>query len=167
MAGLSAGVTRREYVGTGMEEALRRLMVFANSGEGMLKTLGGINFEEMGKSIKDDCGWTIVKNLSLLDDKGQNYFEDAWDLVRNNKDRKFCIDFNEKYLNGHQEALKKFDTYPGGSTQTVEDIKLLIENCLKGVKDIDNAVSVAVSGANLTHNHSFIQSIAWMRSADS
>lgn len=176
--GLTRGISRGEYVGSGLEAALRRLMVFSNSGDGMLNTLGSIKFDEMSKFIKKECQYTILKNLYVINKPEQNFLQKYWDIITNSKDLKYRVDFNEdvktaianaavKYLNNNPTALDQFKDYPGGSRQAVEDIRTIIFNVLKGANDLNNIVSIAKTGAALTHNHSFIQSLAWVRSYDS
>jgi uncharacterized protein with ParB-like and HNH nuclease domain len=178
MDDIAAGVSREEYVKSGMQDAIRRFMVFANSGGGLEESLAKIKFDGLGDYIKDKNKWGIVNNLYLVNDDGQSLARDVWDTLINNKNRRFFIDFTENlrdniantagyYITKNDDILKQFESYPGGSNQAVNDIKILIKNALKGIKDINNVVSIAKVGGELSRNHSFIQSLAWVRVADS
>ena len=178
MDDIAYGVSREEYVASGMEGALRRFMIFANSGGGLEESLAKIKFDGLGDYIKDNNKFGIFKNLYLVNDDGQSLARNVWDTLINNKNRRFFIDFNENlrdniantagyYITKNNDILKQFESYPGGSNQAVNDIKILIKNALKGIKDINNVVSIAKAGGELSRNHSFIQSLAWVRVADS
>lgn len=179
MNALANGISRDEYVKSGMEDALRRLMVFANGGGCMETALKNLQFNKMGDFIKNFCMRDILLNIHMVKDENKNEWEDLWDLVRNNTVRSYYVDFNENvresiakavdlYMNGYDKNSKKqFESYPGGSDQAVSDIKLFIKQALKGCKDLDNVISIAKAGGRLTNNHSFIQSLAWVRAADS
>ena len=64
-------------------------------------------------------------------------------------------------------ANKAISTYPNGVDQAVKDIRAIINTVLKGVNNIDSVATIGAGAAKLTHNHSFIQSLAWVASYDS
>ena len=81
--------------------------------------------------------------------------------------KKALADVVEKYLREDKNANKAISTYPNGVDQAVSDIRTIINTILKGVNNIDSVATIAAGAAKLTHNHSFIQSLAWVESYDS
>ena len=171
MDGLTYGISRNEYVDSGLENALRRLMIFANSGENMLQTLGGLNLKAMGDHIISKCKFTLLCNayVSTVDNNG--FFKTFLKVITNNDKATYNIDFNDKvkkaiadaaedYINNNDEAKKTFSKYPGKVDQAVSDIRVIVNTVLKGVTSIDSVATIAIGAPNLTHNHSFIQSLA-------
>ena len=178
MNSLTNGISRDEYVGSGVEDALRRLMIYTNSGENMLKTFDSFDL----KALKSYMGFkfitTILCNTSVSTVTNDGWFKTILKVVTNNDKVNYHIDFNdsvkkaladvvEKYLREDKNANKAISTYPNGVDQAVKDIRAIINTVLKGVNNIDSVATIGAGAAKLTHNHSFIQSLAWVASYDS
>ena len=70
-------------------------------------------------------------------------------------------------ISGKDKIIKDFDNvYPGGHKDALSDLKTIIYYALGGVGGINDAITLAKNIDGILQNHTFLQTVAWLRATD-
>ena len=173
MNGFAGSTNRKAYASDGLEKAVANFLVYKNAGAN-LEDLKSV-FSKLG--IASLVGDTIVPILitavgsgiaKLIDEIIEILGYDA--VCAKWLDHEFQKELASKVANkivtncNAASSLDKY--YPGKATQARTDIYYIVKAVLNGLPALNDIITLAKGIEDVLQNHSFMQSISYMRAAD-
>ena len=155
-------VTDREsFVSSGMEAALRRLMVFFYSGVEFsdfsdvepLKEIASLVIEECKNALTDGAYWGKYGKMTV------NLHSDLARILTE------ALVPRLRTVEAFRSLLSEYPD--GGADRAFDDLSILLYRFLYAISDIDDLVTFALNAVDLTGNHEFVSNLALLRSYDS
>lgn len=171
---LAGSTTRQEYYSRGLEGSLRRMMAYLNrdNEKDSFK-------DEFGKfDIATGVAAAIIPGLVEAGIMGYDMVKDyLYELITGKKDdqpyqmtsgvRGILANIVANKISGKEKIIKDFDNvYPGGHKDALSDIRTIIYYALGGVGGINDTITLAKNIDGILQNHTFLQTVAWLRAAD-
>jgi len=168
-ADICKNVSREKFVSKDYENALRRLMIFNNTGSGLKAIMKVLDVKELAVKVVKDLYTVPAVTLGLMVAfpilaptlLGNFIASTPLPTVSN------FLDAAKKILNEDSSLKAVLKNYQNGADQAINDIYNLASAVLPSFDGIDAMVTFAVNAGELIRNHSFIQTAAWLRSYDS
>ena len=110
--------------------------------------------------------------------KDGNDIKNAFNLVFNSGDFHYELNLNKDarnllvqsaldMLRDKAEIIDIFASYPGGEQSAFAEMQYSLPYILKGVQSTDLYATFVANVSGIFHNHSMIQTLAWLQSYDS
>jgi hypothetical protein len=176
-------ISRNDYVkvdwgsNCSLQKAFRNMVTFIFNG-------GKID------QIKDKLNWKDYLSAALhlpmkelegsvtVYSKDGNDIKNAFNLVFNSGDFHYELNLNKDarnllvqsaldMLRDKAEIIAIFASYPGGEQSAFAEMQYSLPYILKGVQSTDLYATFAANVGGIFHNHSMIQTLAWLQSYDS
>ena len=171
---LTRNISREQYASCGLEDAIRRMMKFLNSGvdkkeikasvgitSTVLSTVANLYGGKVGFGVRIA---TATANLlcfnlagaitAFIPPKVTVSFDDIADALRTT-------------LNDNEKLCSLLSSYEGGAPKAIDDLIFIAKNGFKGFSDLHELKFFFSNGTDIIRNHSFTQYIAWLESYDS
>ena len=176
-------ISRNDYVkvdwgsNCSLQKAFRNMVTFIFNG-------GKID------QIKDKLNWKDYLSAALhlpmkelegsvtVYSKDGNDIKNAFNLVFNSGDFHYELNLNKDarnllvqsaldMLRDKAEIIAIFASYPGGEQSAFAEMQYSLPYILKGVQSTDLYATFVANVSGIFHNHSMIQTLAWLQSYDS
>ncbi|SDB59759.1 Lipase (class 3) [Ruminococcaceae bacterium FB2012] len=159
---ISVNLSRSEYVSSGLQDAVGRLVSYVFSGADVASLKNKLNKD---KFISDTVKQYFLNRLVSVHPFTFLCPPAAITkmLMINTDD---LISAAQGALSTNSELKAAMNNYTGGFGQALKDIGLIAKYALKGFKNLDELVTFFLNVGNITHNHEFKQYIGWLRAAD-
>ena len=175
MDGLAATTTRKEFAEDGLQQALRNLMIFMNSGANLEKFKEQFGWMDYTLLVGDLLGPALIEGVMEV---AQDFWYDMLDTLHIKKREVQQIPltkmFREKIaaeiierLQRKEEIEKELDNiYPGKKEQAYKDINNLVVYALGGFTGVDDTVTLVKNLDGILQNHTLTQEFAFLRCQD-
>ena len=179
---LGKGVKRNDYASSGVEDSLRRITQFVFTGLDMDSMKDALDYEAIVKSIivqliKEYSPENVVVQVAGA---VKNFMGDLFSGKGIKKMSQYVPSFGltdlrgtlaggiGRYISTNRTMSQKFANYEGGAAKAGEDVALLVKTVLKCDQlSISDLVVFGINAQGILHNHSMVQTLAWLRSYDS
>ena len=168
-------VGRENYANKGVQDAAARLMQYLNSDVELRGFLNDIDKTDLAIKVgihtftntsSDDKTWGMVKDMfyDLISGKEK---EDGYKLELTEATRNNLIEGLRIHLKNNTKLAERLSAYPGGSGMAIDDIALIAKEVVNSVEDVDSLLTFGMNACGLINNHTMVQTLAWLRTADS
>lgn len=173
MDGFANTTTRNEYATKGLQNALRNFMIYTNSGGSFSDFTNA--FTKLG--IASLVGDIIVPSLIAAAGSGIAALID--DIIEILGGDPVCAEYLSKEFSkelasklaekiaSNCNSIKSLDSnYPGKTAAAKKDISVIAAAVINGLPCIDDIITLFKGIEKVNQNHSFLQSIAYLRALD-
>ena len=159
---ISTGLSRSEYVSSGLQDAAGRLVTFIFTG-GDIRSLA--KKVPMDKFVPEVIKLYFLRRLCSVNPITFLCPPAAvmQMLMINTND---LIAAAQAALSNNSELREALKNYTNGFDQALKDVALLAKYGIKGFKDLDEIVTFFINVPDIIHNHATAQYLGWLRASD-
>lgn len=168
---LTRSISREQYASSGLEDALRRMMKFLNSGvdKKEIKASVGITSTVLS-TVANLYGGKLFLGARIVGALG-TFFVSPLTAFKLLTPAQFSVDAIaaalRKTLSDNTKLCSLLSGYEGGAPKALDDLIFIAKNGLNGFSDLHELKFFFSNGTDIIRNHSFTQYIAWLESYDS
>jgi hypothetical protein len=168
---LTRSISREQYVSSGLEDAIRRMMKYFNSGVKLDDLKNAVDIKSTVLSTAANLyGGKLSLGARVVGALG-TFFVSPLTAIKMLTPPQFSVDAIaaalRTTLSDNAKLCSLLSTYEGGAPKALDDLIFIAKNGLNGFSNLHELIFFFSNGLKIGNNHSFTQYLAWLESYDS
>ena len=168
---LTRSISREQYVSSGLEDAIRRMMKYFNSGVKLDDLKNAVDIKSTVLSTAANLyGGKLFLGARIVGALG-TFFVSPLTAIKMLTPPQFSVDAIaaalRTTLGDNTKLCSLLSTYEGGAPKALDDLIFIAKNGLNGFSNLHELIFFFSNGLKIGNNHSFTQYLAWLESYDS